>query len=76
MQDSEGDQQGSEHQCSEPEVTPEVAAAVGTASHDRGGRHAAWVSGRSGKGFIRTTVGEGDLSWILLVVRSFLVFKS
>lgn len=53
------------------EVTPELAAAVGIAGHDRGRRHAAWVSGRSGKGFIRTTVDRGDLSWILVVARSF-----
>lgn len=76
MQDSEGGQQGFERQCCGLEVTPEVAAAVGIASHDRGGRHAAWVSGRSGEGFIRTTVGGGDLSWVLPVVRSFRVFKS
>lgn len=58
------------------EVTPEVAAAVGIAGHDRGGRHAVWLSGRSGKGFIWTTAGGGDLSWILAGVRSFRVFKS
>lgn len=56
--------------------TPELAAAVGIAGHNRGGRHAAWISRRSRKGFIGTTVGGGDLSWILVEVGSIRAFKS
>lgn len=63
-------------QCWGEEITPELAAAVGIAGHNRGGRHAAWISRWSGEGFIGTTVGGGDLSWILVVVGSLLTFKS
>lgn len=56
-------------------ITPELAAAVGIAGHDWGGRHAARISRRSGKGFIGTTVGGGGLSRILVVVGSLLAFK-
>lgn len=62
--------------CRGAEFTPELAAAVGIAGHNRGGRHAAWISRRSGKGFIGTTVGGAGLSWILVVVGSLLAFKS
>lgn len=55
------------------EITPELAAAVGIAGHNWGGRHAAWISRRSGKGFIGTTVVGGFLSLILVVVGSLLV---
>ena len=57
-------------------ISPELGAAVGIAGHNRGGRHAAWISRGSGKGFIGTTVGRGDLSWVLAVVGSILTFKS
>lgn len=57
-------------------ITPELAAAVRIAGHNRGRRHAVWISRRSGKGFIRATVGGGDLSRILVVVGSLLAFKS
>ena len=57
-------------------ITPELAAAVGIAGHNRGRWHASWISRRSGKGFIGTTVGGGDFSWILVVVGSLLTFKS
>lgn len=56
-------------------ITPELAAAVGIAGHDRGGGHAARVSGRSGKGFKGTTVAGGGLSRVLVVVGSLLAFK-
>lgn len=62
-------------QCRGAEITPELAAAVGIAGHNRGRRHAAWISRRPGKGFIGATVGGGDF-WILVVVGSFLAFKS
>lgn len=75
MQDSPADRRRSERQRREVEVTPEVAAAVGVAGQDRGGRRAVWLSGRSGQGFVWTSVAGGDLSWILLAVRSFRVFK-
>lgn len=45
-------------------TAPELAAAVGIAGHDWSGRHVAWISRRSRKGFTRTTLGGGDLSWI------------
>lgn len=63
-------------QCREEKTTPELAAAVGIAGHNRGRRHAAWISRRSGKGFIGTTVGGGDLTWILVVMGSLLAIKS
>lgn len=54
------------------ENTPELAAAVGIAGHNWGGRHAAWVSRRSGRGFIGATVVGGVLSLILVAVGSVL----
>lgn len=48
--------------CQGAVVTPELAAAVGISGHDRGGRHAARLSRRSGEGFMRATVSGGDLS--------------
>lgn len=63
-------------QCRGADITPELAAAVGIAGHNRGGRHAAWISRRPGEGFIGTTVGGGNLSWILVVVASLLFLKS
>lgn len=62
-------------ECWGTEITPELAAAVGIAGHNGGGRHAAWISRRSGKGFIGASVGGGDLSWILVVVGALLAFK-
>lgn len=56
-------------------ITPELAAAVGVAGHDRGGGHAARVSRRSGEGFKGTSVAGGGLSRVLVVVGSPLAFK-
>jgi len=57
------------------QVSPELAAAVGIAGHNRGGRHAAWISRGSREGFIGTTVGRGDLSRVLAVVGSIRTVK-
>lgn len=62
--------------CTASKTRPELAAAVGVTGHNWGGRHAAWVSGRPRKCFIRTAVGRGHLSLILVGMGSLQAIKT